>query len=207
LSFLFDNFGAQFVPNDPECRWGKVMTLTTPNLRLQILKDRGEYGAFVSPAAGNLEWTKVCDALKAGIPGWPRPIYDPISLTELSAILESQFARLEEAYGPDQYPFTKRRLEQGKADAAAKMKADVKDVLDKRIDRAALIHQVLIEADSHFNETQAWDVSGLFDQFPGYRWNKQQENLLRAKLYDILQPFLSAVKMIEVANSLLRLQK
>jgi len=206
-SFLFDNFGARFVPNEREYRWGKVVTLATPNLRLQVSKDRGEYGASVSPVAGKVEWAKVCDALKAVIPEWPRPVYDPISLTELSAILEPQFARLEEAYGPEKYPFTKRNLEQGKADAKTKMKAEVKDVLEKRTDRATLIHQVLIESDSHFSETQAWDISGLFDQFPGYRWNQQQESMLRTNLYTILQPFVGAVKMIEVANRLLRLQK
>jgi hypothetical protein len=137
LSFLFDNFGAQFVPNEQEYRWGKVATLATRNLRLRISKDRGEYGASVSPTAGKGEWATVCDALKAATPDWQRPSYDPISLTELSALLKPPFARLEEAFGPEQYPVAKRSLEQGKTNAVAKMKAEVEAINAARAARLA----------------------------------------------------------------------
>ena len=87
------------------------------------------------------------------------------------------------------------------------MKAEVSDLLETRAVRAKRIRQLLIEVDNRFSETQARDISALFDQFPGYRWNKGQENLLRTKLYEILQPVVGAAKMIELANRIFSAQE
>jgi hypothetical protein len=50
-------------------------------------------------------------------------------------------------------------------------------------------------------------MNALFEQFPDYRWNKQQESKLRTELYKTLRPLVGTEKMIELANRLLRLQR
>ncbi len=69
------------------------------------------------------------------------------------------------------------------------------------------IHKTVAEADNGFDAKQAKGINALFDQFPDYRWNKQQESKLRTELYKTLRPLVGTSKMIDVANRLLRLQR
>jgi len=50
-------------------------------------------------------------------------------------------------------------------------------------------------------------INSLVATYPDYLWNEQQQKKLRAQLYQILLPIVGANKMIETANSLLRLQR
>jgi type I restriction enzyme R subunit len=69
------------------------------------------------------------------------------------------------------------------------------------------IHKTVAEADNGFDAKQAKGINALFDEFPDYRWNKQQESKLRTELYKTLRPLIGTGKMIDVANRLLRLQR
>jgi type I restriction enzyme, R subunit len=54
---------------------------------------------------------------------------------------------------------------------------------------------------------QAGEINALFERFPDYQWNQQQKGRLRAELYKVLRPLVGASRLIEVANTLLRLQR
>ncbi|GHO54778.1 type I deoxyribonuclease HsdR [Ktedonobacter robiniae] len=54
---------------------------------------------------------------------------------------------------------------------------------------------------------QAQEVNDLFMQYPDYRWNNQQEKLLRALLYKVLISWGSVVKYMEVATKLIKLER
>ena len=54
---------------------------------------------------------------------------------------------------------------------------------------------------------QAATLNGVFDRYPDYQWDQQQKGLLRAELYRALRPVVGPAKLIEVANTLLRLQR
>jgi len=69
------------------------------------------------------------------------------------------------------------------------------------------IFKIVGAADDGFNAKQAKALNALFEQFPDYRWNKQQESKLRTALYKALRPLVGTGKMIEVANNLMRLQR
>ncbi len=69
------------------------------------------------------------------------------------------------------------------------------------------IHKTVLQIDSGFDAKQAKGINALFERFPDYRWNKQQESKLRTELYKTLRPLVGTEKMIEVANRLLRLQR
>jgi type I restriction enzyme, R subunit len=69
------------------------------------------------------------------------------------------------------------------------------------------IHKTVGETDNGFDAKQAKSINALFERFPDYRWNKQQESKLRTELYKTLRPLVGTEKMIEVANRLLRLQR
>jgi type I restriction enzyme R subunit len=69
------------------------------------------------------------------------------------------------------------------------------------------IQKTVAEADNGFDAKQAKGINTLFEQFPDYRWNKQQESKLRTELYKALRPLVGTERMIEVSNRLLRLQR
>ena len=50
-------------------------------------------------------------------------------------------------------------------------------------------------------------MNGVFDRYPDYQWDQQQKGQLRAELYKALRPVVGPAKLIEVANTLLRLQR
>jgi type I restriction enzyme R subunit len=54
---------------------------------------------------------------------------------------------------------------------------------------------------------QARAVDGLFRAHPDAGWNALEEGRLRAELYQVLRPLMGPSKMVEAANSLLRLQR
>ena len=69
------------------------------------------------------------------------------------------------------------------------------------------IHKTVGETDNGFDAKQAKGINALFERFPDYRWNKQQESKLRTELYKTLRPLVGTEKMIDAANRLLRLQR
>lgn len=69
------------------------------------------------------------------------------------------------------------------------------------------IYKTVGETDNGFDAKQASGINALFERFPDYRWNKQQESKLRTELYKTLRPLVGTEKMIEVSNRLLRLQR
>ena len=60
---------------------------------------------------------------------------------------------------------------------------------------------------SDFTPAQARLVDALFAQYPEAGWNAQQEQRLRADLYKALRPLVGAGKMVEAANTLLRVRR
>jgi type I restriction enzyme, R subunit len=68
------------------------------------------------------------------------------------------------------------------------------------------IYTVLRVKHERFNAQQAQQINALFEAFRDYRWNKEQEGKLRTALYKALRPIVGTDKMIEAANSVLRLE-
>ncbi len=60
---------------------------------------------------------------------------------------------------------------------------------------------------SGLTNQQAKAFNTLFSLYPDYRWNEQQQKKLRAELYKVLLPLVGSKKMVDAANSLLRLQR
>jgi len=54
---------------------------------------------------------------------------------------------------------------------------------------------------------QAIEINALFDEFPDYLWNEEQERRLKAKLYKPIRALVGPAKMIEVTDTLLKLQR
>ena len=69
------------------------------------------------------------------------------------------------------------------------------------------IHTTLRSSHKDFEAGRAKELNALFENFPDYRWNKEQETKLRTALYKTLLPMVGTGKMIETANSLLKLQR
>jgi type I restriction enzyme R subunit len=69
------------------------------------------------------------------------------------------------------------------------------------------IHKTVSSANGGFEPKVAKSLNSLFEKFPDFRWNKQQESKLRTELYKTLRPLIGTEKMIEVANQLLKLQR
>jgi type I restriction enzyme R subunit len=69
------------------------------------------------------------------------------------------------------------------------------------------IYTTLRVSHKAFESGQAQEINAIFGSFPDYRWNKAQESKLRTALYKALRPIVGTGKMIEAANSLLKLQR
>ncbi|MGI8587810.1 MAG: type I restriction endonuclease subunit R [Chloroflexia bacterium] len=54
---------------------------------------------------------------------------------------------------------------------------------------------------------QAQAVNALFERFPDYQWDVQQSSSLRTELYKALRPLVGAAHMIEMTNTLMKLQR
>lgn len=54
---------------------------------------------------------------------------------------------------------------------------------------------------------QAQEVNAVFIAHPDYRWNAKEEQAVRAQLYKVLPSLVGAKRIVDVANSLLRLQR
>jgi type I restriction enzyme R subunit len=69
------------------------------------------------------------------------------------------------------------------------------------------IYTALKPVANGFSVDQAQVINQLFTRHPNYGWNEQQKARLRAELYKALRPLVGLEKMIDVANTLLRLQR
>ena len=114
--------------------------------------------------------------------------------------------KLAEAY-EDRQLTTQQALLQFEKLAREATEADIERQRLGLDENSFAIHKTVAEADNGFDAKQAKGINALFDQFPDYRWNKQQESKLRTELYKTLRPLIGTGKMIDVANRLLRLQR
>lgn len=69
------------------------------------------------------------------------------------------------------------------------------------------IYTVLKTSLHEFSGEQAMAINDLFKRYPDYRWAEDHKRNLRAELYKALRPLVGARAMVDVANSLLRLQR
>lgn len=69
------------------------------------------------------------------------------------------------------------------------------------------LHMVLKQHDGGYEVDSAKEINTLFETYSDYQWNEQQRGQLRLQLYKILRPMVGSEKMIEVANSLMKLQR
>lgn len=69
------------------------------------------------------------------------------------------------------------------------------------------IYKTVVAISSGVNGTLSSTLNALFESYPDFRWNKQQESKLRTELYKALRPVVGTAKMIEAANRLLKLQR
>lgn len=69
------------------------------------------------------------------------------------------------------------------------------------------IHTVLKLAVEDLTVDQAREINAIFTRFPDYQWNEQQKSELRAELYKVVRPLVGAGRMIDVTNTLLKLQR
>ena len=71
---------------------------------------------------------------------------------------------------------------------------------------AYAVYTVLKEFAEEITPEQVREINGIFDQFPDYQWNEQQERELRIKLYRTLRPIVTQGVM-EPTNALLKIQR
>lgn len=69
------------------------------------------------------------------------------------------------------------------------------------------IHTVLKLAVEDLTVDQAREINVIFTRFPDYQWNEQQKSELRKELYKVVRPLVGASRMINVTNTLLKLQR
>ena len=73
-------------------------------------------------------------------------------------------------------------------------------------DNGYAVYTVLREFAEDITSEGAQEVNSIFDQFPDYQWNEQQERELRIKLYGILRPMVTQGVM-GPTNALLKIQR
>ena len=54
---------------------------------------------------------------------------------------------------------------------------------------------------------QARAVNQVFEQFPDYRWDRNQERALRTRLYSTLGPTVDVKALVDITNELLKLER
>jgi type I restriction enzyme, R subunit len=69
------------------------------------------------------------------------------------------------------------------------------------------IYMALKPEVADLNTGQAMEIDAIFEEFPDYAWNEDQKRRLRAKLYMPIRGLAGPSKMIEVTDTLLRLQR
>lgn len=69
------------------------------------------------------------------------------------------------------------------------------------------LHMVLKQYDGANEVERAKEINSLFETYSDYQWNEQQRGQLRLQLYKVLRPLVGSENMIEVANSLMKLQR
>ena len=69
------------------------------------------------------------------------------------------------------------------------------------------IHTVLKLAVEDLTVDQAREINAIFTRFSDYQWNEQQKSELRKELYKVVRPLVGAGRMINVTNTLLKLQR
>ena len=71
---------------------------------------------------------------------------------------------------------------------------------------AYAVYTVLKEFAEEITPEGAREVDSVFDQFPDYQWNEQQERDLRIQFYRILRPIVNQGVMAPT-NALLEIQR
>ena len=73
-------------------------------------------------------------------------------------------------------------------------------------ENAYAVYTVLKEFAEDITPEGVREVNSIFDQFPDYQWNQQQERELRITLYRTLRPIVTQGVM-EPTNALLKIQR
>ena len=73
-------------------------------------------------------------------------------------------------------------------------------------DNGYAVYMVLKEFAEEITPEQTREINGIFDQFPDYQWNEQQERELRIQFYRILRPIVTQGVMAPT-NALLEIQR
>ena len=73
-------------------------------------------------------------------------------------------------------------------------------------ENAYAVYTVLKEFKEDITPEQVQGINNIFDQFPDYQWNEQQDRELRIQLYRILRLILNQDVMVP-ANALLKIQR
>lgn len=124
MAFLFDEYGATVTSNTLEAFGNSQITVAVSNLEFQFAKnDRdGDARVMVGPRNGHGVWELLRVALAAAtgedVSALTFPISfsdDPttlsyIGLASLAACLKPRFARLNDAFAPQNYPDTHVRM-------------------------------------------------------------------------------------------------
>ena len=71
---------------------------------------------------------------------------------------------------------------------------------------AYAVYTVLKEFAEEITPEQTREINGIFDQFPDYQWNEQQERELRIQFYRVLRPIVNQGVMAPT-NALLEIQR
>ena len=69
------------------------------------------------------------------------------------------------------------------------------------------VYTILKNAIGNVTPEQAQAVNQVFEQFPDYRWNEDQERDLRMRLYSTLGPTVDIKELVETTNNLLKLER
>jgi hypothetical protein len=124
LAFLFDQYGATIRSNSVGAYGNSEVAVAVGHLEFQFAKnDRdGECRAVVGPRDGHGVWELILVALAASTGEDPTALTFPISysddpeglsyigLARLATVLKPRIDRLNEAFGPENYPATRSRM-------------------------------------------------------------------------------------------------
>lgn len=99
--------------------------------------------------------------------------------------------------------------------ALAKFEKLASEVVDSEAQRKQLgldtntfaIYTRLKQNTPDLSTEQATEVNELFEAYPHFVWNEQQKNILRAELYNVLEPVVGFDQVFEAADRLLQLTR
>jgi hypothetical protein len=119
FSFLFDEYGAQFVPYSEKSLYWSRATFTVRGLLFRVSRARGDCSATVAPVQAPTSWESLYTVIhaidanktaetKVNAPRAPLIL----GLSDIARWVESRFSEIEEAFSPAHYARTVEAIEQ-----------------------------------------------------------------------------------------------